>query len=57
YGPSQAAPHACQTPTRPDLLAARATEESPSLHFRPAALPGTPLDPQVHGGCHRLSCY
>lgn len=57
YGPTQAAPHACKTPTRPDLPAACATEEGPSIHFRPDALPGAPLGPQVHCGCHRLSCY
>lgn len=57
HGPPEAASDACQAPARPDLPAACATTQSSPLHLRPAAVPGSAVDPQVHRGCHHLPCH
>lgn len=57
YGPPEATSDACQAPARPDLPAACATAQSSPLHLRPAAVPGSAVDPQVHRGCHHLPCH
>lgn len=57
HGSPEASSDACQAPARPDLPAACATAQSSFVHLRPAAVPGSALDPQVHCGCHNLPCH
>lgn len=57
HGPPKAASDASKAPARPDLPAACATAQGSPVHFCPAALPGSALDPQVHCSCHHLPCH
>lgn len=54
HGSPQAAPDASEAPAGPGVPAPRPPQEGSPLHLHPGALPGAALDPQVHGGRHRV---
>lgn len=57
YGSSEAALDASETPARLHLPAPRPAAQGPPLHLPAGGVPGPPLDPQVHRGCHHLPCH
>lgn len=57
HGSSQAASDASETSAGPDLPAPRSSQEGPPLHLHPDPLLGSTMDPQVHRGCHHISCH